>query len=202
MAKRTTALIILDGWGYREQSESNAIRNANTPFWDQIWSEKPHTLIATSGMAVGLPEGQMGNSEVGHMNLGAGRIVYQNFTRITKDIEENTFYGNAALCNAVDKAVEKGGAVHLLGLLSPGGVHSHEDHIVAAIELAERRGAKKVYVHAFLDGRDMPPRSAQPSLEKLEGILRKKGIGRIASMVGRPLAASIATKIILLRLLN
>ncbi|KZZ10351.1 phosphoglycerate mutase (2,3-diphosphoglycerate-independent) [Oleiphilus sp. HI0079] len=185
MAKRTTALIILDGWGYREQSESNAIRNANTPFWDQIWSEKPHTLIATSGMAVGLPEGQMGNSEVGHMNLGAGRIVYQNFTRITKDIEENTFYDNAALCNAVDKAVEKGGAVHLLGLLSPGGVHSHEDHIVAAIELAERRGAKKVYVHAFLDGRDMPPRSAQPSLEKLEGILRKKGIGRIASMVGR-----------------
>ena len=185
MAKRTTALIILDGWGYREQSESNAIRNANTPFWDQIWSEKPHTLIATSGMAVGLPDGQMGNSEVGHMNLGAGRIVYQNFTRITKDIEENTFYDNAALCNAIDKAVNKNGAVHLLGLLSPGGVHSHEDHIVAAIELAERRGARKVYVHAFLDGRDMPPRSAQPSLEKLESILRKKGIGRIASMVGR-----------------
>ena len=185
MAKRTTALIILDGWGYREQSESNAILNANTPFWDQIWSEKPHTLIATSGMAVGLPDGQMGNSEVGHMNLGAGRIVYQNFTRITKDIEEKTFYDNAALCNAVDTAVEKNGAVHLLGLLSPGGVHSHEDHIVAAIELAERRGARKVYVHAFLDGRDMPPRSAQPSLEKLESTLREKGIGRIASMVGR-----------------
>ena len=185
MAKRTTALIILDGWGYREQSESNAILNANTPFWDQIWAEKPHTLIATSGMAVGLPDGQMGNSEVGHMNLGAGRIVYQNFTRITKDIEESTFYDNEVLCKAVDSAVAKGGAVHLLGLLSPGGVHSHEDHIAAAVELAERRGAKKVYVHAFLDGRDMPPRSAQASLVKLENILREKGIGRIASMVGR-----------------
>lgn len=185
MAKRTTALIILDGWGYREQSEYNAIRNANTPFWDQIWSDKPHTLIATSGMAVGLPEGQMGNSEVGHMNLGAGRIVYQNYTRITKDIEEGTFFDNAALCKAVDGAVEKNAAVHLMGLLSPGGVHSHEDHIIAAIELAERRGAKKVYVHAFLDGRDMPPRSAEPSLQKIERVLREKGLGRIASMIGR-----------------
>lgn len=185
MAKRTTALIILDGWGYREESESNAIQNANTPFWDQIWSQKPHTLIATSGMAVGLPEGQMGNSEVGHMNLGAGRIVYQNYTRITKDIDDGTFFENPALCKAIDSATAKNGAVHLLGLLSPGGVHSHEDHILAAIELAERRGAKKVYVHAFLDGRDMPPRSAQPSLEKIEKALRDKNIGRIASMVGR-----------------
>ena len=185
MAKRTTALIILDGWGYREESDNNAILNANTPFWDQIWTNKPHTLIATSGMAVGLPDGQMGNSEVGHMNLGAGRIVYQNFTRITKDIDEGTFYDNEVLCAAVDKAVAKGGAVHLLGLLSPGGVHSHEDHIIAAVELAEKRGASKVYVHAFLDGRDMPPRSAKPSLEKLETVLRDKGLGRIASVIGR-----------------
>ena len=185
MAKRTTALIILDGWGYREESDNNAILNANTPFWDQIWTNKPHTLIATSGMAVGLPDGQMGNSEVGHMNLGAGRIVYQNFTRITKDIDEGTFYDNEILCAAVDKAVTKGGAVHLLGLLSPGGVHSHEDHIIAAVELAEKRGATRVYVHAFLDGRDMPPRSAKPSLEKLEAVLRDKGLGRIASVIGR-----------------
>jgi len=185
MAKRTTALIILDGWGYREQTEHNAILNAKTPFWDQIWSQKPHTLIATSGMAVGLPDGQMGNSEVGHMNLGAGRIVYQNFTRITKDIEDGAFFENEALCSAVDKAVAKDAAVHLLGLLSPGGVHSHEDHIIAAIELAEKRGAKKVYVHAFLDGRDMPPRSAEPSLERIEKILRDKGLGRIASLIGR-----------------
>lgn len=185
MAKRTTALIILDGWGYRKESDNNAILNANTPFWDQIWTNKPHTLIATSGMAVGLPDGQMGNSEVGHMNLGAGRIVYQNFTRITKDIDEGTFYDNEILCAAVDKSVTKGGAVHLLGLLSPGGVHSHEDHIIAAVELAEKRGATQVYVHAFLDGRDMPPRSAKPSLEKLEAVLRDKGLGRIASVIGR-----------------
>ena len=185
MAKRTTALIILDGWGHREESDNNAILNANTPFWDQIWTNKPHTLIATSGMAVGLPDGQMGNSEVGHMNLGAGRIVYQNFTRITKDIDEGTFYDNEILCSAVDKVVTKGGAVHLLGLLSPGGVHSHEDHIIAAVELAEKRGATQVYVHAFLDGRDMPPRSAKPSLEKLEAVLRNKGLGRIASVIGR-----------------
>ena len=185
MAKSTTALIILDGWGHREQKEHNAILNAKTPFWDQIWQNQPSTLIATSGMAVGLPDGQMGNSEVGHMNLGAGRIVYQNFTRITKDIADKTFYDNAALCKAIDLAVSKNAAVHLLGLLSPGGVHSHEDHIIAAVELAERRGAKKVYVHAFLDGRDMPPRSAQQSLEKVEHILREKGLGRIASLIGR-----------------
>jgi len=185
MAKRTTALIILDGWGYREESDNNAISNANTPFWDQIWNDKPSTLIATSGMAVGLPEGQMGNSEVGHMNLGAGRIVYQNYTRITKDIDDGVFYENQVLCAAVDEAIAQNAAVHLLGLLSPGGVHSHEDHIIAAIELAEKRGAKEVYVHAFLDGRDMPPRSAEPSLKKVDRVLRDKGLGRIASMTGR-----------------
>jgi len=183
--KKTTALIILDGWGHREESESNAIQQANTPFWDKIWAHQPHTLINTSGMSVGLPEGQMGNSEVGHMNLGAGRIVYQNYTRITKDIEDGTFEENTALVNAIDAAVKADKAVHLLGLLSPGGVHSHEDHIVAAANMAIQRGAKRVYLHAFLDGRDMPPRSARPSLEKLDRVLREQGVGRIASIIGR-----------------
>jgi 2,3-bisphosphoglycerate-independent phosphoglycerate mutase len=185
MSKKTTALIILDGWGHREESQFNAIRQANTPFWDHIWSEKPHNLIATSGMAVGLPDGQMGNSEVGHMNLGAGRIVYQNYTRITKDIQDAEFENNAALVKAVDAAVSKGKAVHLLGLLSPGGVHSHEDHIQAMIAMAAKRGAKKIYVHAFLDGRDTPPRSAMPSIEKIDGQLAELGAGHIASIIGR-----------------
>ena len=185
MHKKTMALIILDGWGHREEMESNAIRHANTPFWNKLWAEQPHTLIQTSGMAVGLPEGQMGNSEVGHMNLGAGRIVYQNFTRISKDIEEGTFKGNPALVDAVDKAITNNKAVHLLGLLSPGGVHSHEDHIEAMIDMAAQRGAKEIYVHAFLDGRDTPPRSAESSLLKIDGQLKALNIGRIASIIGR-----------------
>jgi 2,3-bisphosphoglycerate-independent phosphoglycerate mutase len=185
MGKSTTALIILDGWGYREDSDYNAIQNANTPFWDSLWTNQPHTLIATSGMAVGLPEGQMGNSEVGHMNLGAGRIVYQNYTRITKDIADGVFDENPVLCTAIDKAIENNAAVHLMGLLSPGGVHSHEGHIIAAIELAEKRGAKRVFLHAFLDGRDMPPRSAEPSINNLDALLRGKELGRIASVIGR-----------------
>ncbi|MCP5207687.1 MAG: 2,3-bisphosphoglycerate-independent phosphoglycerate mutase [Hahellaceae bacterium] len=183
--RRTTALIILDGWGYSESADNNAIYHAKTPFWDSIWQHQPHTLINTSGMAVGLPEGQMGNSEVGHMNLGAGRIVYQNFTRITKDIQTGDFNEKAALLEAINKAVAANKAVHILGLLSPGGVHSHEDHIVAAIELAAAKGAKKVYVHAFLDGRDMPPRSALPSIDKITAKLTALGVGHIASIIGR-----------------
>ena len=183
--RKTTALIILDGWGYREPASDNAISNAKLPFWNQIWEHNPHTLIATSGMAVGLPEGQMGNSEVGHMNLGAGRIVYQSFTRVTKDIEDGSFARNEVLTGAVDKAITAGGAVHILGLLSPGGVHSHEDHIHAACEMAAKRGASRVYVHAFLDGRDMPPRSAEPSLERMSAKLKELGVGRVASIVGR-----------------
>lgn len=179
------ALIILDGWGHREETDSNAIKHANIPFWNKIWAEKPHTLIKTSGMAVGLPEGQMGNSEVGHMNLGAGRIVYQNFTRITKDIEDGTFNENLALVNAVDQAISKNKAVHILGLLSPGGVHSHEDHIEAMINMAAQRGAKNIYVHAFLDGRDTPPRSAEDSLAKIDQQLKTLNVGRIASIIGR-----------------
>jgi len=185
MKKKTMALIILDGWGHREQADSNAIFKANTPFWDKICSEHANTLIATSGSAVGLPEGQMGNSEVGHMNLGAGRIVYQNFTRITKDIEDGGFDHNPALVSAIDRAIQAKKAVHIMGLLSPGGVHSHQDHIQAAIALAAKKGAKEVYVHAFLDGRDTPPQSAEPSLLMVDQQLKDLGIGKIASIIGR-----------------
>ncbi len=184
-ANKTTALIILDGWGYREDTEQNAIHSGHTPVWDKLWSEAPHSLISGSGEDVGLPDGQMGNSEVGHMNLGAGRVVYQDFTRITKAIRDGEFQHNPVFCTAIDQAVAAGRAVHLMGLLSPGGVHSHEDHMLALIDLAVARGAKQVYLHAFLDGRDMPPRSAEPSLVKLDQHLKALGVGRIASVVGR-----------------
>jgi len=186
--KKSTVLIILDGWGYREDSSANAIQAAKTPVLDKLKADYPNMLIQTSGMAVGLPEGQMGNSEVGHVNLGAGRVVYQEFTRITKAIADGEFNQNPTLCQAVDKAVAKDKAVHIFGLLSPGGVHSHEDHIFAMIELAKARGASKVYLHAFLDGRDTPPRSAQASLEKAQATFKElfpQGNGQIASVVGR-----------------
>lgn len=186
MAKRKTAiLLILDGFGYSETSKSNAIEKANTPVWDRLWSQYPHTLIHTSGMAVGLPDGQMGNSEVGHMNLGAGRTVYQSLTRVTKEIADGDFFENKALLGAVDTAVNSNKAVHILGLLSPGGVHSHEDHLAAMVDMAVQRGSKQVYVHAFLDGRDTPPRSALASIEALEAKLEKLGVGGIVSLVGR-----------------
>jgi 2,3-bisphosphoglycerate-independent phosphoglycerate mutase len=191
MAKRkSTVLMILDGWGYREESSSNAILQAKTPVLDDLKANYPNMLIDTSGMAVGLPDGQMGNSEVGHVNLGAGRVVYQDFTRITKSISDGDFVDNKTLCQAVDKAIKKESAVHIFGLLSPGGVHSHEDHIFAMIELAKARGAKKVYLHAFLDGRDTPPRSAKASLEKaqqkFEQLFSDTDVeGQIASVIGR-----------------
>ena len=178
-------LIVLDGWGYRDASQYNAIANANTPIWNKLWSEGAHSLIETSGMAVGLPEGQMGNSEVGHMSLGAGRVVYQNFTRINKAIADGDFFTNPVYVKAVEKAVANDRAVHIMGLLSPGGVHSHEDHIHAAIKLAAQNGAKKIYLHAFLDGRDTPPRSAEPSLRKAEELFAKLGTGGIGSVCGR-----------------
>ncbi len=183
--RKPHVLIILDGFGYREAADDNAISNANTPIWDKLWQEQPHTLISGSGMDVGLPDGQMGNSEVGHMNLGAGRVVYQDFTRITKAIKDGDFFANPALTGAVDKAKASNGAVHILGLLSPGGVHSHEDHIAAMIKLADERGADAIYVHAFLDGRDMPPKSAEPSIRKIDEQLRATGKGRIATLNGR-----------------
>ena len=180
-----TALIILDGYGYREELASNAIQAANTPVIDRLWQENPHSFISGSGMDVGLPDGQMGNSEVGHMNLGAGRVVYQELTRISKAIVDGDFFQNEVLTAAVDSAVQAGKAVHIMGLVSSGGVHSHEEHIHAMVELAARRGATDVYVHAFLDGRDTPPRSAEYSLAQLDALLKEKGIGRIASLIGR-----------------
>lgn len=184
-SKRPLVLLILDGFGHSDDSEHNAIHAANTPVWDKLWAERPHTLIQTSGMAVGLPEGQMGNSEVGHMTLGAGRVVYQNFTRINKAIEDGDFFRNPAYTAAVDKAVANNGAVHIMGLLSEGGVHSHEDHIVAMATLAAQRGARRIYLHAFLDGRDTPPRSAEPSLVRLAQVCDSLGCARISTLAGR-----------------
>jgi 2,3-bisphosphoglycerate-independent phosphoglycerate mutase len=180
-----TVLIILDGWGYREDRRDNAIASASTPVWDRLWAEAPHTLISGSGPDVGLPEGQMGNSEVGHMSLGSGRVVYQNISRIDQAIADGSFTDNPAYTKAIERANAAGGAVHIFGLLSPGGVHSHEDQIIAAVRLAASRGANKVYLHAFLDGRDTPPRSAANSLGKLDSVLQELDCGRIASIIGR-----------------
>ncbi|WP_308365155.1 MULTISPECIES: 2,3-bisphosphoglycerate-independent phosphoglycerate mutase [unclassified Microbulbifer] len=182
---RPLVLLILDGFGHSDNPEHNAIHAAKTPVWDDLWANRPKTLIQTSGMAVGLPEGQMGNSEVGHMTLGAGRVVYQNFTRINKAIEDGDFFRNPAYTRAVDRAVANNGAVHIMGLLSEGGVHSHEDHIIAMATLAAQRGAQKIYLHAFLDGRDTPPRSAESSLARLQQVCDSLGTARIASLAGR-----------------
>ncbi|HEY6598232.1 MAG TPA: 2,3-bisphosphoglycerate-independent phosphoglycerate mutase, partial [Pseudomonadales bacterium] len=182
--RSTGLLIVLDGFGHSPAKEGNAIAAANTPTWDALWNHAPHTLIASSGHDVGLPSGQMGNSEVGHMNLGAGRVVYQDLTRITLAIDSGEFAANAVLNGAIDSA-KSGGALHILGLLSPGGVHSHEDHILALIDHAAARGARRIYVHAFLDGRDTPPRSAEASLARVDARLTALGVGRIASIVGR-----------------
>lgn len=183
--KKPLVLMILDGFGYSEVSKYNAIANANAPVWQGVCKNSPNTLIATSGLAVGLPEGQMGNSEVGHMTLGAGRVIYQNFTRINKSISDGDFFTNPAYTQAVDKAVSNDKAVHVFGLLSDGGVHSHEDHMIAALKLAAERGAKKLYLHAFLDGRDTPPRSAEAPLKKADEAFKALGVGRTASIIGR-----------------
>ncbi|WP_339080944.1 2,3-bisphosphoglycerate-independent phosphoglycerate mutase [Pseudomonas sp. TMP9] len=182
---KPTVLIILDGFGHSDNPESNAIMAASTPVYDHLCATQPNGLISGSGMDVGLPDGQMGNSEVGHMNLGAGRVVYQDFTRVTKAIREGEFFDNPTITAAVDKAVRAGKAVHILGLLSDGGVHSHQDHLVAMAELAAQRGAEKIYLHAFLDGRDTPPKSAQASIELLDATFARLGKGRIASLIGR-----------------
>ncbi|MDF2446927.1 MAG: hypothetical protein K0S46_2163 [Moraxellaceae bacterium] len=184
-SRKPYVLIVLDGFGHSDNPHSNAIMAARKPNWDRLLQEHPHGLISGSGEDVGLPDGQMGNSEVGHMNLGAGRVVYQDFTRITKAIRDGDFFTNPVITGAVDKAVQAGRAVHILGLLSPGGVHSHEDHLVAMVDLAVQRGAQQVYAHAFLDGRDTPPKSAEPSLARLDAHLRATGRGRIASLIGR-----------------
>jgi len=185
MSHPPVLLIILDGFGYRPETDHNAIALAKKPNWDRLWREYPHTVIGTSGLAVGLPEGQMGNSEVGHLNIGAGRVVYQELTRVDLAIQDGSFYSNPALQQAVAQAKQHGTALHILGLLSPGGVHSHESHIQALVELAARAGLKKIYVHAFLDGRDTPPRSAQAPLQAMQNKCAQLGAGRIASIVGR-----------------
>lgn len=182
---RPLVLAILDGWGYRPESRCNAIDRARTPVWDRLWEQCPHALASGSGSDVGLPPGHMGNSEVGHLNMGAGRVIYQELTRITRAIETGEFYRNKVLTEAVDKAVANGSAVHVLGLLSPGGVHSHEAHIQSMIKLAVERGAAPVYLHAFLDGRDTAPASARQSLEATQGVLASLGGARIASVIGR-----------------
>ena len=185
VSKKPMVLVILDGYGYREDQQDNAIYSAKTPVMDALWAKRPHTLIDASGLEVGLPDRQMGNSEVGHVNLGAGRIVYQDLTRLDVEIKERTFFANPVLTAAVDKAVAAGKAVHIMGLMSPGGVHSHEDHIMAMVELAAERGAEKIYLHAFLDGRDTPPRSAEKTLATFEAKFAALGKGRIASIIGR-----------------
>lgn len=185
MAKKPFALIIMDGWGYNPVKEFNAVANAKTPNLDNLTAHYAHTLIEASGLAVGLPDGQMGNSEVGHTNIGAGRVVYQDLTRITKSIADGDFFSNEALCKAIDTANAAGKAVHVMGLMSPGGVHSHEDQIVAMFELLARKNVSKAYFHAFTDGRDVPPRSAQGSIDKFEALFKKLGTGRFASMIGR-----------------
>ncbi len=178
-------LIILDGFGYREDLDHNAIAAANKPNWDRLWRDYPHTLINASEKSVGLPSRQMGNSEVGHLNIGAGRVVYQELSRVDVDIEEGRFTGNVALNNAIRTAQQHHSALHIMGLLSPGGVHSHENHIFAMLEMAARAGLKKIYLHAFLDGRDTPPKSALSSLQQLQQHCDRLGTGRIATIVGR-----------------
>ena len=184
-APKPLLLLIFDGWGHRTETEFNAIANARTPNWERLWKNNPHTFIKASEAAVGLPSSQMGNSEVGHLNLGAGRVVYQEYTRINRAISSGDFFTNKTLTDAVDKAIEDGKAVHIMGLLSPGGVHSHEDHIQAMTELAVKRGAPKVYLHAFLDGRDTPPESAITSIARMEEKFTELGKGRFASIIGR-----------------
>lgn len=185
MTKKPVMLMILDGFGISENENGNAIAAAKKPNLDKYISKYPNTKIAASGLKVGLPEGQMGNSEVGHLNIGAGRIVYQELTRITKAIEDGDFFTNEALNKAVDNAIKNDSALHLMGLLSDGGVHSHIGHLKGLLELAKRKGLSKVYVHAFMDGRDVAPSSGKDFIVQLENIMKEVGVGEIATISGR-----------------
>lgn len=178
-------LLILDGFGLRKERDNNAIALASTPCWDQLQQDYPMTALDCSGDVVGLPGDQMGNSEVGHLHIGGGRLLRQELSRVSYEVEEGLFFQNPVLCRAVDEAIAKDKALHIMGLLSPGGVHSHEIQIMAMIKLAAQRGLKKIYLHAFLDGRDVPPRSADPSLKLAEDTFAALGVGRIASIGGR-----------------
>ena len=178
-------LVIMDGFGQAAAAPGNAIEAADTPNLDRLFSECPSTQLCASGLAVGLPEGQMGNSEVGHLNIGAGRVVYQALTRVNLAVEDRSLFENEILAEAIDGAVAEGCAVHFMGLLSDGGVHSHQNHLYALLEMAKARGATCVYVHAFLDGRDVPPQSGVGFVGELEAVLRKKGIGHVSTVMGR-----------------
>ncbi len=185
MAKKPVVLMVLDGYGLNDKTEGNAIAMADTPVMDKLMAEYPFVKGNASGMAVGLPEGQMGNSEVGHMNIGAGRIIYQDLTRITKDIEDGTFFENKVLLQAMDNCKKNNSDLHLWGLLSDGGVHSHNSHLYGLLEMAKKNGLEKVYVHAFLDGRDTPPASGKDYVEELEAKMAEIGVGKVASLSGR-----------------
>jgi 2,3-bisphosphoglycerate-independent phosphoglycerate mutase len=182
---RPFVLIILDGWGYREEKDANAIAAAIKPQWDSLWENYPHVTISGSGKCVGLPDGQMGNSEVGHLNMGAGRVVHQDFTRIDHAIATGEFATNTVLTKTLSEVKQQNKALHIFGLLSPGGVHSHENQIMALVKLAAQHQLTKVYVHAFLDGRDTPPRSASASITELTRLCAKENCGTIASLIGR-----------------
>lgn len=182
--KKPLILMILDGFGIAGD-KGNAIKAANKPNIDRLFSSNPVTQIGASGMDVGLPDGQMGNSEVGHTNIGAGRVVYQELTRITKSIQDGDFFNNEALCNAIDNAIKNGTALHIMGLLSDGGVHSHNTHLYGILELAKKKGLEKVYVHAFLDGRDVPPSSGKDYVAACVEEMKKIGVGQIATVMGR-----------------
>ena len=185
MGKRPAVLVIMDGLGLREERENNAVAMANTPNLDRLMKECPFVKGYASGLAVGLPDGQMGNSEVGHLNMGAGRIIYQELTRITKSIEDGDFFRNPALMESVENCRKYGTALHLMGLLSDGGVHSHITHLYGLLELAKREGLKKVYVHCFMDGRDTPPQSGIGYVKALEEKMAEIGVGEIATISGR-----------------
>ncbi|HMH25685.1 MAG TPA: 2,3-bisphosphoglycerate-independent phosphoglycerate mutase, partial [Gemmatimonadaceae bacterium] len=179
---RPVALIVLDGWGYRPQTEGNAIALANTPTWDALWKRNSRTLLDASGLRVGLPAGQMGNSEVGHLNLGAGRVVMQDLVRISSAITDGSFYTNPALTAACGQVMSNGGTLHLLGLIGSGGVHAIDQHLLALIEMAKRKGISRVAIHAVLDGRDTLPKSALSFMQELLGQIKKIGSpARIAS---------------------
>ena len=185
MSKKPTVLLILDGYGLNDKTEGNAIAQAKTPVMDKLMKEYPFVKGYASGMSVGLPDGQMGNSEVGHLNMGAGRIVYQELTRITKEIEEGTFFTNEALVHAMENAKANNSALHLYGLLSDGGVHSHNTHMYGALEMAKKFGIEKVYFHAFLDGRDTPPASGADYMQEMVDKMAEIGVGEVASVHGR-----------------
>ena len=183
--KKPVALIIMDGFGYNPDSYGNAIADAKKPNLDKLFAECPHTLIGASGLDVGLPDGQMGNSEVGHTNIGAGRVVYQMLVKISKSIKEGAIRKNPAIVGAVENCVKNGSALHLMGLLSDGGVHSHIEHLFGLMEMAKDMGVEKIYVHAFLDGRDVPPTSGAEYMEKLVGETKRIGAGKVATVMGR-----------------